>query len=118
MSCPKTHPGNADKHPGKIVQDANKVRRSKEEVAAEKGRKQAEKDTRAAAVEKAHTKIAAAEDAMAVEQSVEVDGPPKLVQPRPRMSDRPRSVQGFGIYRVQYRLRQVKESVLDLNQEF
>ncbi|KAG1875668.1 hypothetical protein F4604DRAFT_1924727 [Suillus subluteus] len=86
MSRPKTHPGNADKHPGKIVQDANKVRQSKEEVAAEKGRKQAEKDTRAAAVEKARTKIAAAEDAMAVEQSVEVDGPPKLVQPWPRMS--------------------------------
>ncbi|KAG0701602.1 hypothetical protein DFH29DRAFT_1000134 [Suillus ampliporus] len=83
MSCPQMRPSNVNKHPGNIVQEANRVqRRSKEEVAAEKNCKQAEKNARAAAVDKSRTMIAAAEDAMAIQQKTQVKGPPKLIRPR------------------------------------
>ncbi|KAG1867519.1 hypothetical protein C8R48DRAFT_772013 [Suillus tomentosus] len=83
MSHPQTCPGNVNKHPGNIVWEANRVQcRSKEEVAAEKNRKEFEKANHAAAVEKSRTMIAAAEDAMAIQQKTQVKGPPKLVRPR------------------------------------
>jgi len=82
MSRPQMRPGNVNKHPGNIVREANRVqRRSKEEVAAEKNRKELEKANHAAAEEKSHTMIAAAEDAMAIQQKTQVKGPPKLVRP-------------------------------------
>lgn len=81
MSRPQTRPANANKHPGRLV--ANRVqRRSKEEVAAEKNRKQAEKDARTAAINKSRTIITEAEDTMAIQQSIQVTGPPRLVRPR------------------------------------
>ncbi|KAG1813896.1 uncharacterized protein BJ212DRAFT_1482244 [Suillus subaureus] len=82
MSHPQMHPSNIHKHPGNIVWEVNRVQwQLKEEVAAEKTCKQAEKDAHAAAVDKSHTTIAAAEDAMAIQQKAQVKGPPKLVQP-------------------------------------
>jgi hypothetical protein len=80
MSRPQTRPANANKHPGRLV--ASRVQRSKEEVAAEKNRKQAEKDARTAAIDKSRTKITEAEDTMAIQQSAQVTGPPRLVRPR------------------------------------
>ncbi|KAG0701248.1 hypothetical protein DFH29DRAFT_1000436 [Suillus ampliporus] len=83
MSHPQTRPSNVNKHPGNIVREANRVQwRSKEEVAAEKNRKQAEKNACAAAVDKSRTMVAAAEDAMAIQQKTQVKGPPKLIRPR------------------------------------
>lgn len=83
MSCPQKCPGNVNKHPGNIVREANQVQCcSKEEVAAEKNRKELEKANHAAAVEKSRTMIAAAEDAMAIQQKTQVKGPPNLIRPR------------------------------------
>lgn len=83
MSRPRTRPGNANKHPGNIVREANRAqRRSKEEVAAEKAQKQAEKDAHAAAINESCMTIAAAEDAMAIQQKTVTNGPPKLIRPR------------------------------------
>ncbi|KAG0705615.1 hypothetical protein DFH29DRAFT_872959 [Suillus ampliporus] len=83
MSHPQTHPSNVNKHPGNIVREANQAQWwSKEEVAAEKNWKQAEKDAHAAAVDKSHTMVAAAEDAMAIQQKTQTKGPPRLIRPR------------------------------------
>jgi len=85
MSRPTTRPSNLNKHPGQVVIDANGVRRSRKEEATEKKKKKGEKDAQAAAVNRAHTKVAAKEDDMAIQQNAQLSGPPKLVRPRPRM---------------------------------
>lgn len=84
MSRPTTRPSNLNKHPGQVVIDANRVQHSRKEVATET-KKQGEKDAQAAAVNRAHTKVAAKEDDMAIQQNAQLSGPPKLVRPRPRM---------------------------------
>ncbi|KAG2112214.1 uncharacterized protein F5147DRAFT_771278 [Suillus discolor] len=79
---PKTRPGNANKHPRNIVWEANRVQhQSKEEVAAEKAQKQAEKDAHAVVINESHMTIAAAEDAMAIQQKIATNGLPKLIRP-------------------------------------
>ncbi|KAG2125991.1 hypothetical protein DEU56DRAFT_916271 [Suillus clintonianus] len=67
MPRPTTRPGNANKHPGQVVLDANRVSRPKDVIAAEKNKK-----------------VAAEEDAMAVEQMVQRTGPERLVRPKPK----------------------------------
>lgn len=84
MSRPATHPGNANKHPGDIVHNANRQQRPKEEIAAEKKRKHDEKVAKSSAAEQARIKTARQKDVMAIEQQVELAGPPKLIRPRPR----------------------------------
>ncbi|KAG1889821.1 uncharacterized protein F5891DRAFT_1198274 [Suillus fuscotomentosus] len=84
MSRPATRPGNANKHPGDIVRNANRQQRPKEEIAAEKKRKLDEKVAKSSAAEQARIKTARQEDAMAIEQQVQLAGPPKLIRPRPR----------------------------------
>lgn len=84
MSRPVTRASNSNKHPGKIVLEANRVQRSKAEVAAEKNRKQAEKVAKTAATDQKHSRIAAIEDSMAIQQRLEATGPQKPIRPRPR----------------------------------
>lgn len=84
MLRPATHPSNANKHPGDIVCNANRQQHPKEEIAAEKKRKHDEKVAKSSAAEQARIKTARQKDVMAIEQQVELAGPPKLIRPRPR----------------------------------
>ncbi|KAG2030851.1 hypothetical protein BDR03DRAFT_834202, partial [Suillus americanus] len=69
MPRPAMRPGNANKHPGQIVLEASHVARPKDVIAAERKNASAEKSTKAVALEDAQKKVAAMEDAMAVEQT-------------------------------------------------
>lgn len=93
MSRPTTRASNANKHPGQVVLDSTRVQQSRDAVAAEKKQKQGEKDAWIAAVDSAHTKIAAKEDDMAIWQNAQLTGPPKLIQPRQRIATQTRSAQ-------------------------
>ncbi|KAG0692647.1 hypothetical protein DFH29DRAFT_1008293 [Suillus ampliporus] len=64
MPRPATHPGNVNKHPGQAS---------------------AEKLAKATALENAQQKVAATEDAMAVEQMAQHAGPGHLVRPKPKL---------------------------------
>ncbi|KAG2356142.1 hypothetical protein BDR07DRAFT_1492281 [Suillus spraguei] len=81
---PATHPGNANKHPGQIVLEASRVARPKDVLAAERKKASAEKSAKATALEDAQKKVAATEDAMAVEQTAQRAGPGRLVRPKPK----------------------------------
>ncbi|KAG2029468.1 hypothetical protein BDR03DRAFT_1018344 [Suillus americanus] len=66
MPRPAMRPGNANKHPGQIVLEAT------------------EKSAKAIALEDAQKKVAAMEDALAVEQMAQRAGPGCLVRPKPK----------------------------------
>ncbi|KAG1737217.1 hypothetical protein EDB19DRAFT_1909911 [Suillus lakei] len=84
MPRPATRPGNANKHPGQIVLEASRVARPKDVIAAERKKASAEKSAKAIALEYAQKKVAATEDAMAVEQTAQRAGPGHLVRPKPK----------------------------------
>jgi hypothetical protein len=84
MARPATRPGNANKHPGQIVLEASRVARPKDVLAAEIKKASAEKSAKATALEDAQKKVAATEDAMAVEQTAQRAGPGRLVRPKPK----------------------------------
>ncbi|KAG2365853.1 hypothetical protein BDR07DRAFT_1480915 [Suillus spraguei] len=85
MARPATRPGNANKHPGQIVLEASRVARPKDVLAAERKKASAEKSAKATALEDAQKKVAAMEDAMAVEQTAQRAGPGRLVRPKPKL---------------------------------
>ncbi|KAG2032715.1 hypothetical protein BDR03DRAFT_1014964 [Suillus americanus] len=85
MPRPATRPGNANKHPGQIVLEASHVARPKDVIAAERKKASAEKSAKAIALEDAQKKVAATEDAMAVEQMAQRAGPGCLVRPKPKL---------------------------------
>ncbi|KAG2050394.1 hypothetical protein BDR06DRAFT_1064878 [Suillus hirtellus] len=84
MPRPATRPGNVNKHPGQIVLEASRVACPKDVIAAEKKKASAEKLAKATALENAQKKVAATEDAMAVEQMAQHAGPGHLVRPKPK----------------------------------
>ncbi|KAG2118677.1 uncharacterized protein F5147DRAFT_647830 [Suillus discolor] len=84
MPQPAMRPGNVNKHPGQIVLEASRVARPKDVIAAEKRKASAEKLAKATALENAQKKVAATEDAMAVEQMAQRAGPGHLVRPKPK----------------------------------
>ncbi|KAG1718708.1 hypothetical protein EDD22DRAFT_855316 [Suillus occidentalis] len=84
MPRPATRPGNANKHPGQIVLEASRVARPKDVIAAERKKASAEKSAKATTLEDAQKKVAATEDAMAVEQTAQRAGPGRLVRPKPK----------------------------------
>ncbi|KAG2033524.1 hypothetical protein BDR03DRAFT_1014261 [Suillus americanus] len=84
MPRPATRPGNANKHPGQIVLEASRVARPKDVIAAERKKASAEKSAKAITLEDAQKKVAAMEDAMAVEQTAQCAGPGRLVRPKPK----------------------------------
>ncbi|KAG1838890.1 hypothetical protein F4604DRAFT_1941127 [Suillus subluteus] len=84
MPRPATRPGNANKHPGQIVLEASHVARPKDVIAAERKKASAEKSAKATTLEDAQKKVAAMEDAMAVEQTAQRAGPGHLVRPKPK----------------------------------
>ncbi|KAG2041939.1 hypothetical protein BDR03DRAFT_1007098 [Suillus americanus] len=84
MPRPATRPGNANKHPGPIVLEASCVACPKDVVAAERKKASAEKSAKAIALEDAQKKVAATEDAMAVEQTAQCADPGRLVRPKPK----------------------------------
>ncbi|KAG2127266.1 uncharacterized protein EDB93DRAFT_1109338 [Suillus bovinus] len=84
MPRPATHPGNVNKHPGQIVLEASCVAHPKDVIAAEKKKVSAEKLAKATTLENAQKKVAATEDAMAVEQMAQCAGPGHLVRPKPK----------------------------------
>ncbi|KAG1855608.1 hypothetical protein F4604DRAFT_1685705 [Suillus subluteus] len=84
MPRPATRPGNANKHPGQIVLEASRVAHPKDVIAAERKKASAEKSAKATALEDAQKKVAATEDAMAVEQTAQRAGPGRLVRPKPK----------------------------------
>lgn len=84
MPQPATCPGNVNKHPGQIVLEASCVACPKDVIAAEKKKASAEKLAKATALENAQKKVAAMEDAMAVEQMAQRAGPGHFVRPKPK----------------------------------
>ncbi|KAG1887852.1 hypothetical protein F4604DRAFT_1916696 [Suillus subluteus] len=84
MPRPAMCPGNVNKHPGQIVLEASHVACPKDVIAAEKKKASAEKLAEATALENAQKKVAATEDAMAVEQMAQHAGPGHLVRPKPK----------------------------------
>jgi hypothetical protein len=84
MPRPATSPGNANKHPGQIVLEVSRIAHPKDVIAAERKKASAEKSAKATALEDAQKKVAATEDAMAVEQMAQCAGPGRLVRPKPK----------------------------------
>ncbi|KAG1836455.1 hypothetical protein DFJ58DRAFT_734982 [Suillus subalutaceus] len=84
MPRPATRPGNANKHPGQIVLEVSRVAHPKDVIAAERKKASAEKSAKEIALEDAQKKVAATEDAMAVEQTAQRAGPGHLVRPKPK----------------------------------